>query len=50
MFKTRYWNLDSGFLKDYDYNFQDNLVLGDPAHTIVITMYCILVTAAGEMC
>ena len=31
-----------------NYYFQDNLVLGETAHSIVITIYCILVTAAGE--
>ena len=27
---------------------EDNLVLGEPANTVIIAMYCILVTIAGQ--
>ena len=28
---------------------EDNLVLGEPANTVIIAMYCILVTIAGKV-
>ena len=58
-YKTNYSMSNISTLSDLDHSLaqmkvvldifqEDNLVLGEPANTVIIAMYCILVTIAGK--